>query len=66
MCTHTHAAGPGEEVSYMLETYIESHSSLLAAQIGEEQQDEGYQPGARDEDDHVGRGGEERGPGLRD
>ena len=50
----------------MLETYIESHSSLLAAQTGEEQQDEGDQPGARDEDDHVGRGGEERGPGLRD
>lgn len=49
----------------MLETYIESHSSSLTAQAGQEQQDEGDEPRARDEDDHVGWGSEGHCPGLR-
>lgn len=49
----------------MLETYIESHSSSLTAQAGQEQQDEGDEPRARDEDDHVGWRSEGHCPGLR-
>lgn len=49
----------------MLETYIESHSSSLTAQAGQEQKDERDKPWARDEDDHVGRRREGRCPGLR-
>lgn len=49
----------------MLETYIESHSSSLTAQAGQEQQDKGDEARARDEDDHVGRRREGRRPGLR-
>lgn len=49
----------------MLETYIESHSSSLTAQAGQEQQNEGDEPRARDEDDHVGWRSEGHCPGLR-
>ncbi|TNN81035.1 hypothetical protein EYF80_008691 [Liparis tanakae] len=37
----------------MLKTYIEPHSSLTA-QAGQEQQDKGDEPRARDEDDDIG------------
>lgn len=49
----------------MLQTYIESHSSSLTAQAGQEQQNKRDEPRARDEDDHVGRRREGHGPGLR-
>lgn len=49
----------------MFKTYIESHSSSLTAQAGQEQQDKGDEPRARDEDDNVGRWREGRSPGLR-
>lgn len=49
----------------MFKTYIESHSSSLTAQAGQEQQDKRDEPRARDEDDDVGRWREGRSPGLR-
>lgn len=49
----------------MLQTYIESHSSSLTAQAGQEQQNKRDEPRARDEDDHVGRRREGHCPGLR-
>lgn len=48
----------------MLNTYIESHSSSLTAQAGQEQQDERDEPRAGDEDDDVGRRREGCSPGL--
>lgn len=49
----------------MLRTYIESHSSSLTAQAGQEQQNKRDEPRARDEDDDVRRRREGRSPGLR-
>lgn len=49
----------------MLQTYIESLSSSLTAQAGQEQQNKRDEPRARDEDDHVGRRREVHSPGLR-
>lgn len=49
----------------MFKTYIESHSSSLTAQAGQEQQDKRDEPRARDEDDDVGRRREGCSPGLR-
>ena len=50
----------------MLETYIEPHSSPLAAQTGEEQKHEGDEAGTGDENDDVGRRRERCDPGGRD
>lgn len=49
----------------MLKTYIESHSSSLTAQAGQEQQNKRDEPRARDEDDDVGWRREGCSPGLR-
>jgi len=48
----------------MLKTYIEPHSSLTA-QAGQEQQDKGDEPRARDEDDDIGWRREGGSSGLR-
>lgn len=49
----------------MLKTYIEPHASSLAAQTGEEEQNERDEPRAGDEDDDVRWRRERLGPGLR-
>lgn len=49
----------------MWKTYIESHSSSLTAQAGEEQQNKRDEPRARDEDDDVRWRREGCSPGLR-